>query len=185
VARGDAGERRDGPADLAAGGAQPPVTRDHLTTYLVLVSLTTVLTSSWTARFLAESIRSGRLNAWLVRAVDRFRQLGTVFLPGAWGPFLQAQPFGYVVAFPIRTLLEPDAADLGTGFAPQAAWVVVALAVARVLGRPGVPRLLGRVRRTGQPRARRPDRVVLPHRVRLAAWARAVRQRERLVSPAG
>ncbi|WP_106619546.1 hypothetical protein [Saccharothrix carnea] len=48
-------------------GAEPPVTRDYLTTYLVLVSLVTVLTSSWTAKFLAESIRSGRLNSWLVR----------------------------------------------------------------------------------------------------------------------
>jgi ABC-2 type transport system permease protein len=215
-----------------SNGAQPPVTRDYLTTYLVLVSLTTMLTSSWTARFLAESIRSGRLNAWLVRpcsthvaaaannvaekaaklatllplvvvlaapfhddlalpvdpgrwllfawalamgatmtfsldvlvgslafwwqdvtAVDRLRQLATVFLsgalvplavmPAAWGPFLQAQPFGYVVAFPIRTLLEPDAADLGIGFARQAAWVVVALAAARIAWVRGLRRYHG------------------------------------------
>jgi ABC-2 type transport system permease protein len=50
-----------------AYGAEPPVTRDYLTTYLVLVSLVTMLTSSWTARFLAESIRLGHLNAWLIR----------------------------------------------------------------------------------------------------------------------
>lgn len=34
-------------------GAQPPAARDYLTTYLVLVSLVAVLTSSWTAKFLA------------------------------------------------------------------------------------------------------------------------------------
>jgi ABC-2 type transport system permease protein len=50
-----------------AYGAKPPVTRDYLTTYLVLVSLVTMLTSSWTARFLAENIRLGHLNAWLIR----------------------------------------------------------------------------------------------------------------------
>lgn len=50
-----------------ACGAEPPVTRDYLTTYLVLVSLVTMLTSSWTARFLAENIRLGHLNTWLIR----------------------------------------------------------------------------------------------------------------------
>lgn len=48
-------------------GARPPVTRGYLTTYLVVVGLVTMLTSSWTARFLADSIRLGTLNAWLVR----------------------------------------------------------------------------------------------------------------------
>ncbi|MEN3614217.1 ABC-2 family transporter protein [Plantactinospora sp. ZYX-F-223] len=203
-----------------AHGAEPPVTRDYLTTYLVLVSVVTTLTSSWTATFLAESIRQGHLNAWLVRpcsthlaaaannvsekvaklatllplvvvlavpfhrdlelpthpgrwllflwaltmgatmmfsfdvvvgslafwwddvtAVDRFRQLTTLFLsgaliplsvmPAAWGPFLRAQPFGYAVAFPIQTLLAPQAAELRGGLAVQAAWVLLALATAR------------------------------------------------------
>lgn len=50
-----------------AHGATPPVTPRYLTTYLVLVSVVTMLTSSWTARFLADSIRLGHLNAWLVR----------------------------------------------------------------------------------------------------------------------
>ncbi|WP_053720524.1 ABC transporter permease [Saccharothrix sp. NRRL B-16348] len=215
-----------------AHGAEPPVTRDYLTTYLVLVSVVTTLTSSWTAKFLAESIRSGRLDAWLVRpcsthlaaaannvaekvaklavllplvvvlaipfhddldlpahpgrwllfawalamgaamtfsldvvvgslafwwqdvtAVDRFRHLATLFLSGAvvplavmpadWGPFLRTQPFGYVVAFPIRTLLEPDAADLRAGVAAQAAWVVLALAAARVVWVRGLRRYHG------------------------------------------
>ena len=215
-----------------ARGARPPVGLDHLTTYLVLVSLVTVLTSSWTAAFLAESIRSGRLNTWLVRpcsthlaaaannvgekvaklatllplvvvlatpfhddlrlpahpgrwllfswalvlgatltfsldvivgslafwwqdvtAVDRLRHLVTLVLSGAliplavmpagWGPFLLAQPFGYVVAFPVRTLLEPDPADLATGFAVQATWVVLAVAGARVTWVRGLRRYHG------------------------------------------
>jgi ABC-2 type transport system permease protein len=215
-----------------AHGAQPPVTRDQLTTYLVLVSLVTMLTSSWTARFLAESIRLGHLNSWLVRpcsthlaavanniaeklaklgtllplvialaipfhgdlqlpahpgrwllfgwalalgaalifsfdvvvgslafwwqditAVDRFRQLVTLFLsgaliplpvmPAAWEPFLQAQPFGYAVAFPIRTLLAPDVVELGAGFAVQAAWVAFALLTARLVWVRGLRRYSG------------------------------------------
>ena len=215
-----------------AHGAEPPVTRDYLTTYLVLVSLVTMLTSSWTARFLAESIRLGHLNAWLVRpcsthlaavannvaekiaklvtllpvvvllavvfhrdvelpespgrwllfgwtlamggtmtfgfdvvvgslafwwdevaAVDRFRQLAALFfsgaliplavMPHAWGPFLQVQPWGYAVAFPIRTLLEPDAATLRTGLAVQTAWVLLTLVAARLVWVRGLRRYSG------------------------------------------
>ncbi|MDO5644541.1 MAG: ABC-2 family transporter protein [Dermabacter sp.] len=48
-------------------GATPPVTTEYLTSYLILVSVVTMLTSSWTAPFLAESIRMGTLNSWLVR----------------------------------------------------------------------------------------------------------------------
>jgi ABC-2 type transport system permease protein len=205
-----------------AHGAEPPVTRDYLTTYLVLVSVATMLTSSWTAKFLAENIRLGHLSSWLVRpcsthlaaaannvaekcaklatllplvvvlavpfhrdldlpthpgrwllflwalamgatmmfsldiivgslafwwddvtAVDRFRQLTTLFLsgaliplavmPAAWGPFLRGQPFGYAVAFPIQTLLAPRATELWGGLAAQAAWVLLALATARLV----------------------------------------------------
>lgn len=215
-----------------AHGAQPPVTRSYLTTYLVLVSAVTMLTSSWTAKFLAENIRLGHLNAWLVRpcsthlasvannvsekiaklatllplvavlaipfhhdiqlpahpgrwllflwalamgatmmfsldviigslafwwdditAVDRFRQLTTLFLsgaliplsvmPAAWGPFLQVQPFGYAVAFPIQTLLAPGGAELRTGLAVQAAWVLLALVTARFVWVRGLRRYSG------------------------------------------
>jgi ABC-2 type transport system permease protein len=48
-------------------GAHPPVTEEFLTTYLVLVSLVGMLTSSWTARFLASSIRLGTVSSWLIR----------------------------------------------------------------------------------------------------------------------
>jgi ABC-2 type transport system permease protein len=50
-----------------AQGATPPVTESFLTTYLVLVSIVAMLTSSWTSGFLAESIRLGGLSSWLVR----------------------------------------------------------------------------------------------------------------------
>jgi ABC-2 type transport system permease protein len=50
-----------------AQGATPPVTESFLTTYLVLVSIVTMLTSSWTSTYLAESIRLGGLSKWLVR----------------------------------------------------------------------------------------------------------------------
>ncbi|UED87173.1 ABC transporter permease [Streptomyces profundus] len=213
-------------------GARPPVTREYLTTYLVLVSLVTMLTSSWTARFLAESIRLGRLNTWLVRpcsthlaaaannigekaaklatllplvaalvvafqgdfdppaeprrwllfawalamgatmtfsldivvgslafwwqdisAVDRFRQLITLLLsgalvplavmPAAWGPFLAVQPFGYIVAFPIDTLLEPSAVTLRAGLAIQLGWTLLSLGAARIVWRRGLRRYQG------------------------------------------
>ncbi|QNE21129.1 hypothetical protein F1D05_28480 [Kribbella qitaiheensis] len=50
-----------------AQGAKPPVTESFLTTYLVLVSIVAMLTSSWTSGFLAASIRLGGLSSWLVR----------------------------------------------------------------------------------------------------------------------
>jgi len=50
-----------------AQGATPPVTESFLTTYLVLVSIVNMLTSSWTSFYLAESIRLGGLSKWLVR----------------------------------------------------------------------------------------------------------------------
>ncbi|MFJ6677207.1 ABC-2 family transporter protein [Actinosynnema sp. NPDC091369] len=97
----------------------------------------------------------GSLAFWWqdVTAVDRRRHLVTLFLsgalvplavlPAAWGPFLWAQPFGYVVAFPIRTLLEPDVTDLGAGAAVQAAWVALAVAGARATWVRGLRRYHG------------------------------------------
>ena len=48
-------------------GARPPVSASFLTTYLILVSIVAMLTSSWTSTFLATSIRLGGLSSWLIR----------------------------------------------------------------------------------------------------------------------
>ncbi|HEY9292292.1 MAG TPA: ABC-2 family transporter protein [Microlunatus sp.] len=52
---------------VLASGAQLPVSSQYLTTYFVLVAVVEMLASTWTAFFLAESIRNGDLNQWLVR----------------------------------------------------------------------------------------------------------------------
>lgn len=51
----------------AALGAELPVDQNYLVTYFVLVALVSMLTSSWSAGFLADSIRLGDLASWLVR----------------------------------------------------------------------------------------------------------------------
>jgi len=51
-------------------GAAPPVSRDFLVTYFVLVALVSMLTSSWSSWFIADSIRHGELSSWLVRPVS-------------------------------------------------------------------------------------------------------------------
>ncbi|MHB8275493.1 MAG: ABC transporter permease, partial [Dermatophilaceae bacterium] len=48
-----------------AVGATLPVTAEYLVTYFVMVSIVSMLTSSWTTNFLAESIRLGHLSSWL------------------------------------------------------------------------------------------------------------------------
>lgn len=50
-----------------ARGATPPVPVDQLVTWFVLVAVVSMVTSSWTASFLAEDIRTGGLSIWLVR----------------------------------------------------------------------------------------------------------------------
>lgn len=50
-----------------AAGADLPVDAEFLTAYFVLVSVVNMLTASWTAFFLADSIRNGALNRWLIR----------------------------------------------------------------------------------------------------------------------
>jgi ABC-2 type transport system permease protein len=52
---------------VLASGAELPVTGRYLTAYFVLVAVVEMLTSSWAGFFLAESIRDGSLNQWLVR----------------------------------------------------------------------------------------------------------------------
>lgn len=50
-----------------AQGATPPVPADRIVTWFVLVAVVSMVTSSWTASFLAEDIRTGGLSIWLVR----------------------------------------------------------------------------------------------------------------------
>ncbi|MFT3887081.1 MAG: ABC-2 family transporter protein [Arachnia sp.] len=50
-----------------SAGATPPVPPDRLLTWFVLVAVVSTMTSSWTAGFLADDIRAGRLSIWLVR----------------------------------------------------------------------------------------------------------------------
>ena len=50
-----------------ARGATPPVSADRIVTWFVLVAVVSMVTSSWTASFLAEDIRTGGLSIWLVR----------------------------------------------------------------------------------------------------------------------
>lgn len=50
-----------------AAGAVLPVSDGYLATYFIFVSVVSMLTSSWTAHFLATSIRLGDLARWLVR----------------------------------------------------------------------------------------------------------------------
>ena len=53
-----------------SAGADLPVDLRFLTAYFVLVSVVNMLTASWTAFFLAEAIRNGALNRWLIRPVS-------------------------------------------------------------------------------------------------------------------
>jgi ABC-2 type transport system permease protein len=213
-------------------GAQPPVGARLLTTYLVLVSMVGMLTSSWTANFLATSIRLGGVSSWLIRpcsthlaslannvaeklvklvllapmialvgwifrdelslpaggirwllfglsllpalgisfcldvtigslafwfedisAIDRLRSLLSRTLSGAFIPlalfppnlagFLNAQPFRYVVSFPLEVLLGAVPGGTEHGFAVQLAWFAGFLACAVAVWRVGLHRYQG------------------------------------------
>lgn len=50
-----------------AAGASIAVTPEFLNTYFILVAVVNMVTSSWTAWYLAEMIRNGDLNRWLIR----------------------------------------------------------------------------------------------------------------------
>lgn len=52
---------------VLASGAALPVDGQYLVAYFLLVAVVDMLTSSWVAFYLAESIRDGALNLWLVR----------------------------------------------------------------------------------------------------------------------
>jgi ABC-2 type transport system permease protein len=50
-----------------SAGANLAVTAEFLNTYFVLVAVVNMITSSWTAWYLADMIRNGDLNKWLIR----------------------------------------------------------------------------------------------------------------------
>ena len=50
-----------------AAGADLPVDAQYITTYFVLLSLVSMLSSAWLSMFMADTIRDGRLNVWLAR----------------------------------------------------------------------------------------------------------------------
>lgn len=52
---------------VLASGAPLPVSAEYLVTYFVLVSVVNMLTSSWTAMYLAQAIRLGELARWMIR----------------------------------------------------------------------------------------------------------------------
>ncbi|MEZ5086213.1 MAG: ABC-2 family transporter protein [Tessaracoccus sp.] len=60
-----------------SAGATPPVPPDRLLTWFVLVAIVSMTTSSWTAAFLADDIRTGRLSIWLVRPCPALLPLAT------------------------------------------------------------------------------------------------------------
>jgi ABC-2 type transport system permease protein len=208
-------------------GARPPVSASFLTTYLVLVSIVAMLTSSWTSTFLAASIRLGGLSSWLIRpcsthlahlannaaeklvklvlliplvaclaavfrselvvpadgvrwclfvvsvliaagmtfaldvaigslafwfedisAIDRLRKLLARILSGALIPlalfpkavsgFLEAQPFRFMVSFPLEVLLGQPAGGLVLGFTLQCSWFAAFLSGAAITWRLGL-----------------------------------------------
>ncbi len=50
-----------------ASGADLPISDTYLTSYFVLLSVISVLTSAWLSGFLAHKIRNGELSSWLAR----------------------------------------------------------------------------------------------------------------------
>lgn len=65
----------------------------------------------------------------------------TVLLPDAMRRMACVLPFRYMLGFPVEVLTgQLDAAGLWSGFAYQAAWLAVALALYTVLWRTGVKR---------------------------------------------
>lgn len=52
---------------LEASGADLPVDREFIVSYYLMLAIVRVLTSTWHSEYLAQVIREGQLNAWLVR----------------------------------------------------------------------------------------------------------------------
>jgi ABC-2 type transport system permease protein len=52
---------------VSAQGVRLPYSRGQFVTYFVLLSVASMLTGTWLAEYVAETIRLGRLSAWLLR----------------------------------------------------------------------------------------------------------------------
>lgn len=52
---------------LEASGAAMPVDREFIVSYYLMLAIVRVLTSTWHSEYLAQVIREGQLNVWLVR----------------------------------------------------------------------------------------------------------------------
>jgi len=52
---------------LEASGADLPVDREFIVSYYLMLAIVRVLTSTWHSEFLAQMIREGKLNRWLIR----------------------------------------------------------------------------------------------------------------------
>lgn len=52
---------------LEASGADLPVDREFIVSYYLMLAIVRVLTSTWHSEYLAQIIREGQLNGWLVR----------------------------------------------------------------------------------------------------------------------
>lgn len=54
---------------VSAQGVQLPYSREQFVTYYIMLSVVSILTGTWLAEFVAESIRLGQLSPWLLRPV--------------------------------------------------------------------------------------------------------------------
>lgn len=52
---------------LEASGANLPVDREFIVSYYLMLAIVRVLTSTWHSEYLAQMIREGQLNSWLIR----------------------------------------------------------------------------------------------------------------------
>lgn len=52
---------------LEASGADLPVDREFIVSYYLMLAIVRVLTSTWHSEYLAQMIREGTLNSWLIR----------------------------------------------------------------------------------------------------------------------
>lgn len=52
---------------LEASGAELPVDREFIVSYYLMLAIVRVLTTTWHSEYLAQMIRDGKLNSWLIR----------------------------------------------------------------------------------------------------------------------